>query len=234
MSPTPGVENRSWRSRIELDPGQLPALAGLGPLGDLDLQVIRVHQVLAGDAEPTRRHLLDGAATQVAVGVGHVAVRVLAALPGVGLAAQPVHGDGERLVRLLRDRPVGHSAGGEPLHDLRHRLDLVDRAGGPEPRRGAAASGRVGWPVRRLVVDELRVLLEDVVALRPRGVLELEHRARVEEVDLAFPPPLVLPPDGELPMRLLGRAVGVGQGEGALPPGRALSGRPRRSGWSCP
>ena len=43
-----------------------------------------------------------------------------------------------------------------------------------------------------LVVDQRRVLLEDVVALGPGGVLQLEHRLRVEQVDLALAPPLVL------------------------------------------
>ena len=63
------------------DPGpdlgarELTALAGLGPLGDLDLQVVRVDQVLAGHAEAPRRHLLDGRAPQVPVLVGREAVR---------------------------------------------------------------------------------------------------------------------------------------------------------------
>ena len=61
-----------------------------------------------------------------------------------------------------------------------------------------------GGQLRRLVVDQLRVLLEDVVALGPGGVLELEHRLGVEEVDLALASPLVLATDLELAVRPLG------------------------------
>src|SRR4029079_9474918 len=46
---------------VHLVPGQLATLAGLGTLGHLDLEVVGVGQVIAGDAEPTRRHLLDRA-----------------------------------------------------------------------------------------------------------------------------------------------------------------------------
>ena len=72
--------------RIDLVPGQLAALAGLGALRHLDLQVVGVDQILAGHAEAARRHLLDGAAARVAVGIRDVARRILAALAGVRLA----------------------------------------------------------------------------------------------------------------------------------------------------
>ena len=42
--------------------GKLAALAGLGALRHLDLQLVGIHQVIGGDAETRRRHLLDGAA----------------------------------------------------------------------------------------------------------------------------------------------------------------------------
>ena len=48
---------------------------------------------------------------EVAVRVGHEAGRILAALAGVRLAADPVHRDRERLVRLARDRAERHRAG---------------------------------------------------------------------------------------------------------------------------
>ena len=109
--------------RVDLLAGQLAALAGLGALGHLDLDVVGVGEVLRGDAEPTRGDLLDRAAPLRVVET----VGVLAALTGVGLGAQPVHGDREGLVRLLADRAVGHRAGREPLDDLGDRLDLLDR-----------------------------------------------------------------------------------------------------------
>ena len=114
--------------RIDLAAGQLAALARLGALGHLDLQFLGVDQVVAGDAEAAGRHLLDGAVLRVAVRlVGDVARRVLAALAGVALAADAVHGDGQRLVRLLADRAVGHRARLEALHDRLDRLDLLER-----------------------------------------------------------------------------------------------------------
>ena len=147
--------------RVDLVPRQLAALAGLGPLGDLDLQVVGVDQVLAGHAEAARGHLLDGAAPQVAVGVGREAVGVLAALAGVGPPADAVHGDGEGLVRLGRDRAVGHGAGGEALHD-RRRPAPPPRCGiGPARRRLQRAAGRAACPAARTGRRRLRVLLED-------------------------------------------------------------------------
>ena len=210
--------------RVHLAAGQLAALAGLGALGHLDLQVVGVGEVLRGDAEATRRHLLDGAAPLRVV----EALGVLAALAGVRLAAEAVHGDGERLVRLHRDRAVAHRAGGEALDDLAHRLDLVDRhrrRASPvlEPEQAAERGELAG-----LVVDAGRVLLEDVVALRARGVLELEHRLRVEEVVLALAAPLVLAArptgrGGRPPRDGRGRRTGGGR----PPPRRARRGRRR-------
>ena len=131
---------------IHLVPGQLAALARLRALRHLDLQIGAVHQVLARDAEPRRRDLLDRAAPPVAVGVGHVARGIFAALAGVGLAAEPVHRDRQRLVRFLADRAVGHRAGREPLDDRLDRLDLVDRNGAGRP---ASVSSRPRSVARR-------------------------------------------------------------------------------------
>ena len=139
-------------------PGELAALPRLGALRDLDLQVVRVDQVLAGHAEAARGHLLDGAPPQVAVGVGGEAVGVLAALAGVRAPADPVHGDGQVLVRLGRDGAVGHGAGGEAGHDGLDRLDLLDgdgavAAGERAGPAGSVAAGR--WTINLYV--QLRV-----------------------------------------------------------------------------
>ena len=102
---------------------QLAALAGLGALRHLDLDLVGAGQVFGRDAEAARGHLLDAAAQAVAFGqrqvdLDHVladhrrqrgalldrdalqflpiARRVLAALAGVALAADAVHGDGQR------------------------------------------------------------------------------------------------------------------------------------------
>ena len=127
MSPTPGRGvPRLGDPRIHLRAGQLAALAGLRALRHLDLQLAGVDQVMARHAEAARGHLLDGAILRIAVRQRLVAIRILAALAGVALAADAVHRDGERLVRFLADRAVGHRAGLEALHDALDRFDFLD------------------------------------------------------------------------------------------------------------
>ena len=123
-------------------------------------------------------------------GVGHVALRILAALAGIRPAAEAVHRDRQRLVRFAADRAVRHRAGREPLQDRLDRLDLVDR-------HRAAGRLQAEQPAQRravlvLLVDQPRVLLEDGVLAGAGRVLQLEHRLRIEEVVLAVAPPLVL------------------------------------------
>ena len=141
ISPTPGVECRVLRDpRVDLGAGQLAALARLGALRHLDLDVVGVGEVERGDAEAAGGDLLD---RRAALGVQQ-AVDVLAALAGVGAGLEPVHRDRERLVRLLADRAVAHRAGVEPLDDLADRLDLLDRhrraAGSPPPSSNSPRS----------------------------------------------------------------------------------------------
>ena len=65
ISPTPGVRvAHPGDDLVDLVAGQLAALAGLGALGDLDLQLVGVDQVVHGDAEAAGGDLLDGAAPQ--------------------------------------------------------------------------------------------------------------------------------------------------------------------------
>ena len=53
--PHPGNRMAHARDRlVHLMSGQLPAFAGLGALRHLDLQLVGVHQVIGGDAEPRR------------------------------------------------------------------------------------------------------------------------------------------------------------------------------------
>ena len=125
------------------------------------------------------------------------------------LAAHPVHGDGQGLVRLGRDRAVAHGAGGEPLDDRLDRLDLLDRhrLALVEPEREQAAQR--AEPLV-LLVDQPGVFLEDVVPARLRGVLEPEDRLGVEQVVFAVAAPLVL-----APLEQPGRPD-VAAGEGAV------------------
>ena len=68
IRPTPGVV---WRIAadvgVDLVPGQLAALAGLGALGHLDLQLIGVDEVVDRHAEAPGGDLLDRRAPAVAV-----------------------------------------------------------------------------------------------------------------------------------------------------------------------
>src|SRR5207253_10058095 len=106
--------------RVDLVPGQLPALAGLRALRHLDLELVGVDEILDVDAEAARSDLLDLRAAVV-----EKARRVLPALAGGRAAADSVHRDRQRLVRLARERAERHRAGRETLHDLRRGLDVV-------------------------------------------------------------------------------------------------------------
>ena len=53
-----------------------------------------------------------------------VPVDIFTAFSRVGFSADPVHGDGEGRVRLDGDAAEGHGPGGEPLDDVRSRLNL--------------------------------------------------------------------------------------------------------------
>ena len=126
---------------------------------------------------------------RIAVRHRHVALRIFAAFAGVALAADAVHRDGQRLVRLLADRAVAHRAGLEALHDALDRFDFLDRnrLGRLEIEQAAQRA-----EVRRLVVDQLRVLLERRVVVRAHRLLQPVDRLRVEQVRLAVRAPLVL------------------------------------------
>mmetsp|Transcript_15725 Transcript_15725/g.37201 ORF Transcript_15725/g.37201 Transcript_15725/m.37201 type:complete len:830 (-) Transcript_15725:1712-4201(-) len=132
---------------VDLLAGELASLSGLRALSKLDLDLLGGHEILRGHAETARGNLLDlgggdvavlevaevwkgrGHALAVDVGDGYEALLVLAALARVRLAAEAVHGDGERLVRLARQRAERHAARAELAHHLLHRLDLVEGDG---------------------------------------------------------------------------------------------------------
>ena len=128
--------------------GQLAAFAGLGTLRHLDLDLVGVGQVLGGDAETARGHLLDRRAQRVAFLERQVAFdargadqlgellaaldrleahRIFAAFAGVRPAADAVHGDRQRGVRLGGNRAERHGAGGEALDDFLGRFDFLER-----------------------------------------------------------------------------------------------------------
>ena len=169
--------------------GKLAAFARLGALGHLDLQDPGVGQVLDRHAEAAAGHLLDAAIERIAVGQGLVAGRVLAAFARVGVAAQPVHGDGQRLVGLAADRAVRHGAGVEPLDDLAGRLDFIQRhrLAGHELEHAAERAELLG-----LLVDRLGKLVEQPRIVLQHRVLQGGDGRRVPEVPLAVEAELIL------------------------------------------
>jgi len=123
------------------------------------------------------------------LGQGFEAGGILAAFAGVRLGAEAVHGDGQGLVGLARDRAVAHRARLEAANDRLDWLHLVDR------ERMAVVRLEIHQAAQRaqalgLIVDELRVLLEPRIAAAPSAVLELGDRKRIEEMILAVDPVL--------------------------------------------
>src|SRR5438067_10062058 len=106
---------------------QLTAFPGLRALRDLDLQIVSVDEIFDGDSKPPRSDLLYLRAHGIAVGQRFVTIGFLAAFAGVRAAADAIHGDRERGMRLAGNRAEAHRASGEALHDIRRGLDFFQR-----------------------------------------------------------------------------------------------------------
>ena len=189
--------------------GQLAAFARLRALRDLDLELVRVHQIFGSHAEPGGGHLLDAGAKRVALVERNVAddrgnprhqglaglreripLRILAAFAGIRFAADPVHRDGERRVRLGGDRAEAHRAGGEALDDLGSRLDILERD--RHVRKLELEQSAQRQHPLRLVVDERGVLFVRPGVARARRVLQLRDRIRRPHMVFAANPVVVL------------------------------------------
>ena len=124
---------------------------------------------------------------EIAVGQRLEAVSLLAALARVRLAADAVHGDGERGVRLARDRAEAHGAGREALDDVGRRLDLLERhrlaahlLGALQAEQAAQRHQLLG-----LVVDLLGVGAVLVGQVAAHGMLQVGDHARPPHVGFA-------------------------------------------------
>ena len=170
-----------------LDPRQLPALAGLRTLGDLDLQLLAVVEIVRRHPEPPARHLLDLGARVVAVALRRVVRRVLAPLAGIALRADPVHRHVQRLVRLGAQRAQAHPRRHEPLADRGDALDLVER----HRSRHRLEIEQIAQMDRRARLHRLGILLPDIVRPPVTGRLQDMHRPRLPGVTLARAPRLV-------------------------------------------
>ena len=191
--------------RIYLGAGQLAAFAGLGTLSHLDLNFFSVGEVFARDTETAGGDLLDGGVFRISVGHQVVAQRIFAAFAGVGFAADAVHRDRERLVRLGGNGAVGHGAGLEAFHDRFDGLDFFERNRG---RRLELKQTAQRAELGALFVDDFRVAAEGREARRAHGFLQMMDGLGRKEMGFAVVAPLVLAAgrqDGEV-----GRAVGIG------------------------
>ena len=113
--------------RIDLRSRKMAALARLGSLCHLDLNLLCAHQILARHAEASGCDLFDRGVSIDAILSDMEPGGILSALAGVRLAMQMVHRDGHGLMGLLGNGPEGHRSCLEALHDLRCRLDLLNR-----------------------------------------------------------------------------------------------------------
>ena len=190
---------------VHLGAWQLAALTGLGALGHLDLEFLGIDQILAGHTKAPGCHLLDGGILGVAVGQGNKTFRIFAALAGVGLAAQTVHGDGQGLMGLLGDGSIAHRAGLEPLHDGLDRFHLFD---GDGARRLEVEESSQCGPMLELLIDRLGIVLEGLEISVAHRFLQLVHRIGIEQVVLAIATPLI--PATDIERGVLRLPVGEG------------------------
>src|SRR3984885_5953015 len=193
---------------VDFVAGQLAAFAGFRALGDFDLQVVGVDQVVRGYSETRRGHLLDGAAAEITVGVGLESLFILASFARVGASAHAIHRDRQRFVGFLADRADRHRAGGEAFHDLRGRPDVVERDGGAVGFEVEHAAQH--QQVAILLVDDLCEFLVGFEAGLPHGVLELADRSGVQHVAFAAHAILIVAADAQFGFRFVGRLHGEG------------------------
>ena len=199
-----------------LAPGQLAALAGLGALGDLDLELVGAREVGGGHPEPRRGDLLDPRVVTATVGARLVPGRILATLAGVRRAARALDADRQRLVRLRAQRADAHRRHDEAADDRPGVLDLVERhrdAGMPDAQlvarhRPVARRSRQGGPVAgQGGVDVER----RAVGMGRREDLDLAGDARREQVGFAVGPE---PGEAGVGQAWLATGGGLGDGQG--------------------
>ena len=157
--------------------GQLSAFAGLRALRHFNLQLSRIHEIVGGDTEPGRRHLLDIGIFRVAVRQRHKPLRVFAAFARIALRADAVHRDRQRFVCFLADRAERHGARRKAFDDLLGGLHFLDR----NRRLGELKfqqPAKIGAP-SAFVIDERGKFLKGLGVVRARRVLQLINGLRV-------------------------------------------------------
>src|SRR4030095_3911056 len=126
IRPTPGVEWRTLAMVLStLWPGSWPPSPGLAPCAILiciTSELTRYSVVTPKRPEAT---CLIAERIESPFGSGFERSAFSPTPPGVRLAADAVHGDRQRGVRLARDRAIRHRAGRETLDDLLGGLDVL-------------------------------------------------------------------------------------------------------------
>ncbi len=161
---------------VDLVARQLATFAGLRPLCHFDLQHLSAGQIGRGDTKAARGHLLD-----LGVLLGAVAGRVFAALTGVRAPAEAVHGGGQRLVRLGRQRAQAHAGRVEALEDGVDGLDVIDG----QRRVQLLELEQIAHRRDRAVIDQRRVLFIIGVLTALHGLVQRADHIRVVRVVLA-------------------------------------------------
>ena len=128
----PGLGVAQTRDQLgDLMAGELAAFARLGALGDLDLDLLGVGEVLGGDAKAGGSHLLHLVIEdRRSPGISRVGRRIFPALAGIGASAELVHRLGDGLVRLRAERAQRHGGSNEAAHDGGGAFHLVQRQRG--------------------------------------------------------------------------------------------------------
>jgi len=125
ISPTPGIDGEPGDDFVHLCPGSCPPSPAWRP-ARFDLQLIGIHQVVRGDAEPAGG-TADRTAAQISVGVGPEALFILSAFR-CSIARLSGSWNRESLVRFLLMEP-NTWLGGEALDDCAGWFHLFERNG---------------------------------------------------------------------------------------------------------
>ena len=111
---------------VNLETGELTALARLCTLSNLNLDFVGIHEILGSDTEAARSHLLDSTASRLTVGARLETLGIFATFTGVALCSDAVHGNSKSLVSLLADSSERHGTGDEAVHDILNAFYLID------------------------------------------------------------------------------------------------------------
>mmetsp|Transcript_5181 Transcript_5181/g.9443 ORF Transcript_5181/g.9443 Transcript_5181/m.9443 type:complete len:269 (-) Transcript_5181:1853-2659(-) len=162
----------------DLEPWKLSALARLGPLSHLNLDLIAIGKVVACNTEPSRGDLLDARPPIVQKALG-----ILPSLASITTSPQRIHGFRQGLMCLAADGAERHGTSGEALDNLLCRLDLVQGhgTGGVELKLELATEG----DLHILLVSDAGEFLVGLAGVSPCSNLQVGHTTRSIQMSLS-------------------------------------------------